>query len=72
MQPGQRVHGRENLAGSWLEASSGRTFKLSNDKQFVEKLEDVVGLYLNPPENAIVLSCDDRCRPWTARNPGYL
>jgi transposase len=37
-----------------------RTFKLSNDKQFAEKLEDVVGLYLNPPENAIVLSCDEK------------
>ena len=28
------------------------TFKLSNDPQFVDKLVDVVGLYLNPPENA--------------------
>lgn len=37
-----------------------RTFKLSNDKRFVEKLEDVVGLYLNPPEHAIVLSCDEK------------
>ena len=37
-----------------------RTFKLSNDKRFAEKLEDVVGLYLNPPENAIVLSCDEK------------
>ena len=36
------------------------TFKLSNDKQFQEKLEDVVGLYLSPPENAIVLSCDEK------------
>jgi transposase len=36
------------------------TFKLSNDKQFAEKLEDVVGLYLNPPEHAIVLSCDEK------------
>lgn len=35
-------------------------FKLSNDKQFQEKLEDVVGLYLAPPENAIVLSCDEK------------
>jgi transcriptional regulator with XRE-family HTH domain len=34
------------------------TFKLSNDKHFEEKLEDIVGLYLSPPENAIVLSCD--------------
>ncbi len=37
-----------------------KTFKLSNDKQFAEKLEDVVGLYLSPPENAIVLSCDEK------------
>ena len=39
-----------------------RTFKLSNDKQFVEKLVDVVGLYLNPPEHALVLSCDEKCQ----------
>lgn len=36
------------------------TFKLSNDKQFVEKLEDIVGLYLSPPEHALVLSCDEK------------
>jgi transposase len=35
-------------------------FKLSNDKHFVEKLEDIVGLYLSPPEHAIVLSCDEK------------
>ena len=43
-----------------LKPHLARTFKLSNDKQFVEKLENVVGLYLNPPENAIVLSCDEK------------
>ena len=43
-----------------LKPHLSRTFKLSNDKQFAEKLEDVVGLYLNPPENAIVLSCDEK------------
>lgn len=37
-----------------------RTFKLSKDKRFVEKLVDVVGLYLRPPENAIVLSVDEK------------
>jgi transposase len=37
-----------------------RTFKLSNDPRFVEKLEDVVGLYLNPPAHALVLSCDEK------------
>jgi transposase len=37
-----------------------RTFKLSNDKAFVEKLEDIVGLYLSPPEHAVVFSCDEK------------
>lgn len=36
------------------------TFKLSNDPQFTEKLRDVVGLYLNPPEHAIVLCADEK------------
>jgi transposase len=35
-----------------------RTFKLSNDPQFTEKLEDIVGLYLAPPEHALVLCCE--------------
>lgn len=37
-----------------------RTFKVSNDKHFVEKLTDVVGLYLNPPERALVLCVDEK------------
>jgi hypothetical protein len=37
-----------------------RTFKLSNDPLFVEKLQDVVGLYMNPPEHALVLSIDEK------------
>ena len=37
-----------------------KTFKVSNDPQFAEKLVDVVGLYLNPPEHALVLSCDEK------------
>jgi transposase len=37
-----------------------RTFKLSNDPRFVEKLVDVVGLYLNPPEHALVLCADEK------------
>jgi transposase len=36
------------------------TFKLSNDPAFVEKLKDIVGLYLQPPEHAIVLACDEK------------
>lgn len=37
-----------------------RTFKLSRDPEFVEKLEDIVGLYLNPPEHAVVLCADEK------------
>ena len=37
-----------------------KTFKLSRDPEFTEKLEDIVGLYLNPPEHAIVLSADEK------------
>ena len=37
-----------------------KTFKLSNDPLFIEKLEDVVGLYLNPPEHALVFSLDEK------------
>jgi len=36
------------------------TFKLSSDKRFEEKLMDVVGLYLNPPEQAVVLCMDEK------------
>jgi transposase len=37
-----------------------RTFKLSRDPNFTEKLEDIVGLYLNPPEHAMVLCADEK------------
>jgi transposase len=37
-----------------------RNFKLSNDSHFVEKLVDVVGLYLDPPEHALVLCADEK------------
>ena len=35
------------------------SFKLSNDPRFIDKLEAIVGLYLDPPEHALVLCCDD-------------
>src|SRR3989441_1229204 len=55
-----------------------RSFKLSNDPQFAEKLEEIVGLYLNPPDHALVLSLDeksqvqalDRTRPLLPMRPG--
>lgn len=54
------------------------SFKVSNDPQFAEKLEAIVGLYLNPPEHALVLCCDeksqiqalDRTQPGLPLKPG--
>ncbi len=37
-----------------------KTFKLSRDKRFIEKLQDVVGLYLNPPDKSLVLCVDEK------------
>jgi transposase len=37
-----------------------KTFKLSRDKRFVEKLTDVVGVYLNPPDKAVILCVDEK------------
>ena len=57
-----------------------RQFKLSNDPAFAEKVEDVVGLYVDPPEHAVVLSIDeksqiqalDRTQPGLPMKPGRL
>jgi len=54
------------------------TFKLSNDPQFIEKVRDIVGLYLNPPDRALVLCADeksqiqalDRTQPIFPMRPG--
>jgi transposase len=43
-----------------LKPHRARTFKLSKDKRFVEKVTDVVGLYLDPPDKALVLSVDEK------------
>jgi hypothetical protein len=37
-----------------------RMLKVSNDPHFADKLEAIVGLYLNPPEHALVLSVDEK------------
>src|SRR5258708_23672159 len=55
-----------------------RTFKLSNDPKFAEKVKDVVGLYVDPPAHAVVLSVDeksqiqalDRTHPVLPMKPG--
>lgn len=43
-----------------LKPHLARTFKVSNDPRFVEKVIDIVGLYLNPPENALVYGVDEQ------------
>lgn len=55
-----------------------KTFKVSNDPMFVEKVRDIVGLYMNPPERALVLCVDeksqiqalDRTQPGLPMKPG--
>ena len=60
-----------DLEAHGLKPHRVRTFKISNDPAFAEKLEDIVGLYLNPPEHAMVLSRMRRARfrLWIGRNP---
>ena len=68
-----RIWAQYNLKPHLIE-----TFKLSRDKRFVEKLTDVVGLYLNPPDKAFVLCVDeksqiqalDRTQPLLPLRPG--
>lgn len=69
----RRIWKRHNLKPHLVE-----TFKLSRDKHFVEKLQDIVGLYLNPPDKALVLCVDeksqiqalDRTQPLLPMRPG--
>ena len=55
---------RRRCCGSGARSGSSRTasetFKLSKDPQFIEKVHDVVGLYLDPPERAVVLCVDEK------------
>lgn len=49
-----------------------RTFKISRDPRFEEKFWDVIGLYLDPPEKALVLCCDGKsqCQALERTQPG--
>ena len=63
-----------------LQPHRTETFKLSSDPFFIDKVRDVVGLYLNPPEQALVLCVDeksqiqalDRTRPLLPMRPGQV
>ena len=69
----RRIWKQHNLKPHLIES-----FKLSKDKHFVEKLHDIVGLYLNPPDKALVLCVDeksqiqaiDRTQPMFPMRPG--
>lgn len=52
------VHRYMTLFG--LQPHRSKSFKLSNDPFFIEKVRDIVGLYLNPPEHALVLCVDEK------------
>jgi hypothetical protein len=51
---------RADLASFGLQPHRVENFKFSKDPQFVEKVRDIVGLYLNPPDRAIVLCVDEK------------
>ena len=63
-----------------LQPHRSKSFKLSSDPLFVEKVRDIVGLYLNPPERALVLCVDeksqiqalDRTQPLLPMRPGQV
>lgn len=71
---------RKVWAAADLKPHRIKTFKISNDPQFAEKVIDVVGLYLNPPDDAMVLSVDektqiqalDRTQPLLPLRPGQI
>jgi hypothetical protein len=67
--------GKDSVARIWadhnLKPWKVDTFKLSADPRFEEKLVDVVGLYMNPPERAVVSASMRKrsARRWNARSP---
>jgi transposase len=80
-QAGVTVHQvRQVWQGADLKPHRLQTFKISNDPDFAQKVVDVVGLYMNPPENAVVLSVDektqiqalDRTQPMLPLRPGQI
>jgi len=56
--------GRMTISRIWhafgLQPRRSDTFKLSPDRQLIEKVRDIVGLYMNPPEHALVLCVDEK------------
>ncbi len=73
-------HGSASLAAHDIRPHRTRTFNLSTGKRFEEKFWDVIGLYLNPPVNAVVRCCDEksqrqalqRTQPGLPLNVGHI
>ncbi len=74
------VHGAPHLERVGLEPHRRKSFKLSTDPFFVEKVRDIIGLYLSPPRKAVVLCVDeksqiqalDRTQPMLPMGLGYV
>lgn len=52
---------------------ASKAFKVSDDIRIKEKLTDIVGLYVSPPERAVMLCCDEKsqvAKHWTAHSQG--
>jgi hypothetical protein len=49
-----------------------RRFKLSRDPEFVPKLREIIGLYIDPPAHAIVLSVDERAKSRRSTEPSRV
>ena len=75
--PAEQVDDRADLEGVPAQAAPDRRFKVSTDPFFIEKVRNVAGLYMNPPEHAVVLCADgsqvqalDRSSPVLPMMPG--
>ena len=71
--PAQRLEperGEPHLACVCFPTAPAETFQLSKDPLFIEKVRDIVGLYLHPPDQALVLCADEKTqsRRWTVRS----
>jgi len=68
--------GKSTVSNIWrahkLQPHRTKTFKLSRDPKFLEKMTDVVGLYLNPPQEAVVLCVDGSHSARAAHQEGAL
>lgn len=58
--PGERLESKLSLSPNARQIHQTEAFKLSPDPQFIDKVRDIVGLYLNPPEAAVVLCVDEK------------